>query len=140
VRLTRWGVAMRRWCYPCALLLAVGCGVAGREWAACSCPADVRPETFAALALGMSEGEAEAALGAPAGDYRTRRDIGHLFAGPGAGSSLPPPPGRFTREWLTDEYAIEIEFDPDGTAVRLRCGVALRPPTWPEWLTRLFDR
>jgi len=61
----------------------------------------------------MSLDEVEAILGGPAGDYRTQSDIGYLSS-PGAGHyPRHPPPGSTTKEWLTDKFAITVEFEPE---------------------------
>jgi hypothetical protein len=92
-----------------------------------SCPVDVRLETFEQLKAGMSEGEFEAILGAPAGDYRTRKDDSYLFPAPG---TFPCNRGETTeREWLTDEAAIRVFYDAEGKAVYFCRGVKVPSPS-----------
>ncbi len=99
------------------------------------CPVNVRLETCKQLKPGMSNDAVEAILGGPAGDYRTRKDIGYLYNASGAGS-FPGQrsPGRIMKEWLTNEYGIEVEFGSDGKVEEVRVGAALRIPSWPERL------
>jgi hypothetical protein len=79
-------------------------------WGSRPCPVDVRLETCYALKPGMSESEVEAVLGGPAGDYRTRKHVGYLFAVSGWLGNC----DGITRRWDTDEYAIHVLFSRDG--------------------------
>jgi hypothetical protein len=96
----------RRILLVCLLLALAGAFVARRFETPrpVPCPVDVRGETFAKLKAGMREREFEAILGAPAGDYRTQKDGGYLFPGPGAMSR---DGGGCALYWLTDEEAIQ---------------------------------
>jgi hypothetical protein len=66
----------------------------------------------------MTENEIETVLGGPAGDYRTRPNVRYEFISSGFLGDNEQVIAR-TREWDTDEYAIEIDFGPDGKAVQI---------------------
>jgi hypothetical protein len=108
-----------------------------------SCPVHVHWEAFKQLKRGMSNDEVEAILGGPEGDYRTRNDIYYVFSAPGAhakdnNGDIYRPPGSIKREWLSDEYAIELWYGPDGTVNEARGGGAERIPSWLEQLLDSF--
>ena len=60
--------------------------------------------SFEKINKGMTLAEVEAILGAPAGDYTTRPTISECDVGLGPGE----------KEWVSDEGAISVWFDPDG--------------------------
>jgi hypothetical protein len=87
----------------------------------------------------MTEAEVEAVIGAPAGDYRTRRDLSYLFA-PSHGICFHSP-SWVTKEWQTDEGIVVVSFEPGFGATSIRQGwVFDRPPSWSDVLrSRLRD-
>ena len=93
------------------------------------CPVEVRPETYGQLKVGMSEREIEAILRGPPGDYRTRKDVSYLFGG----VFWPIDEPITTKEWDTDDYAIQVWFDRGGEAVFIVDGMGIHyPPTLSE--------
>jgi hypothetical protein len=119
------------------LLVALGVAVGLVAWACIPTPRPSRPlavdvslQNVDRLKLNMSEAEVEAVLGAPAGDYRTRNDIGHIFAASGAWSRSPG--GSVTKQWVADEASVLIRFDPGEGATIVSRGIGIGSPTWGE--------
>ncbi len=136
---TRIGVAMRfRYILPSCLLLALAIAFALARVATPRpgpCRIDLQLENLEKLESGMCESEIASILGGPAGDYRTQKGIGYVFAVSGP---VVPLPDRHTKsEWLTDQYAIEVWFGEDGKALDIRHGAGCRSPTWSD---RLLDQ
>lgn len=94
---------------------------------------DLSLEASGKLELGYTEQEIAAIVGGPAGDYRTDKSIGHLFAVVGTWPDLK----AYTKKvWLTDQYALEVWFGPNLKAVAIRQGIGFGPPSWAKrlWL------
>jgi hypothetical protein len=95
-------------------------------------PVDVRLETLEKLERGMGESDIASLLGAPPGDYRTNKEVHYFFDTMGA---LPPGPGQAVlKEWLTDDWAINVWFGSDGKAVGIERARGMPPLTWIESL------
>jgi hypothetical protein len=134
----------RRRIVPVCIILAFAVSilalrVAGRG--PVPCPVDVRPETAERLEVGMTEGEIEAILGGPAGDYRTRNDIGYFFGLVGGYSNTLHELDKATeKQWNTDQYSVLVFFDPHGKAARIYGAGAYKPPSMPELLLSKIKR
>ncbi|SRR6266404_3241845 len=103
-----------------ALSIAVAFLIIERARLSRSPPFRITTADVGRLHKGMSEAEVAAALGRPAGDYRTSKESGYVYF---------RLPWAYTKEWVTDEMVVEIGFDDSQRVTNIIC-VADPTETW----------
>jgi hypothetical protein len=104
---------MWKWILTTALVMGLAVLEGGSPFAIWPGPARITRQNCDRVREGMTMGEVEAILGPP-GDYATEPTRGYMGSGP---QMMP----WTTREWVTDETVIWVDFDAAGKATGKQC-------------------